>query len=497
MSSPDSGPDSGIVSELSEKRRHVLKLAGGGMAGAAVSGSTLIGSVTAQQSGTCFQVDLVQIGSESNLRDPVRGTNKYNDAGELIAWEWGEVSNEVDGDSGGERADNLSPSYSNSSTDCDVTAGSPPINVDFGAHQATADVTANCTNDSGVDVALVTYVPNTCNDPSAPGFDGGDQELRTFTLQTVADGTTETLTVNLPNPSAVYNVDQDTEYPASDLRTAIETDASSGDTIQIRPDTYTLGSTVLTVDTADITIRSETDRPDGSTYSGQTLLQGEGDDVIDLNPSSDRATLRGLRVDSASPGGGSLFLAGGVDQTIQNCVIDGSGHGDAAIFSGIADGLTVRNTEVIAGSRGINYRGDDASTATNLTVDQCLIRGASGPNAERNVWLIDTENATVTNSVIENSADAGVGIESFDGDTYDVSTVRFENCNIQNNLGSGMFTGGGGPATGPVDAENNWWGDSSGPGGDGPGSGNGVFQYNGSIDFDPFENSPVSDAGLQ
>jgi hypothetical protein len=145
-------------------------------------------------------------------------------------------------------------------------------------------------------------------------------------------------------------------------------------------------------------------------------------------------------VDSASAGGGSLLLVGGVNQTIENCVIDGSGQGDAAIFSGHADGLTVQNTEVIAGNHGFNYRGDGSSSATNLTVDQCRIRDASGTDP-RNLWLIDTENTTVTNSIIENSDDAGVGIESFDGVEYDIGTVQVTGCNIQSNRYRGCSPG--------------------------------------------------------
>jgi hypothetical protein len=91
---------------------------------------------------------------------------------------------------------------------------------------------------------------------------------------------------------------------------------------------------------------------------------------------------------------------------------------------------------------------------------------------------IELESVTLKRNVITNNLDSGVAYVGF-GDTG----VFDATCNDIADNDFGFYLDG--DVT--IDARHVWWGDPSGPGGDGPGIGNGVFaEPNGTILYDPW-----------
>jgi len=104
--------------------------------------------------------------------------------------------------------------------------------------------------------------------------------------------------------------------------------------------------------------------------------------------------------------------------------------------------------------------------------------------------------------ISNNTGDPGAGVSIAYG-----CFPLIDSCTLINNIGDGIYCGGGDAAvnycniqdnTGyglrngdpnfTIDAENNWWGDPSGPGGVGPGTGDEVCQW---VDYSPWLNEPV------
>ncbi len=111
--------------------------------------------------------------------------------------------------------------------------------------------------------------------------------------------------------------------------------------------------------------------------------------------------------------------------------------------------------------------------------------------------------ATISCNTITNSAGEGSGVYCLDS-----AAVVIDSCTISNNSGHGVYNGRGAnpiiyytnitenagygvynvDSTVLIDAINNWWGHSSGPGGVGPGTGDEVSEY---VDYDPWLGHPV------
>jgi hypothetical protein len=70
------------------------------------------------------------------------------------------------------------------------------------------------------------------------------------------------------------------------------------------------------------------------------------------------------------------------------------------------------------------------------------------------------------------------------------SNTQINYCNIFDNTGYGVYNDG----SSTIDAEYNWWGDASGPGGVGPGTGNAVSSY---VDYEPWLTDPVQGIGIE
>jgi parallel beta-helix repeat protein len=83
----------------------------------------------------------------------------------------------------------------------------------------------------------------------------------------------------------------------------------------------------------------------------------------------------------------------------------------------------------------------------------------------------------IDSCAIENNNQYGVYV-------YNASNPTINYCNIAGNQDYGVYNGDAGYT---INAENNWWGDASGPGGVGPGTGNWVSNY---VDFDPWLGQP-------
>lgn len=106
-------------------------------------------------------------------------------------------------------------------------------------------------------------------------------------------------------------------------------------------------------------------------------------------------------------------------------------------------------------------------------------------------------------NLINNTGDPGAGISV----AYGCFPI-IDSCTIDNNYGDGIYFGGGdgqvhysnitnnagygirnGDPNFDIEAQNNWWGHSSGPGGVGPGSGDEVSTY---VTYSPWLTSPVT-----
>ncbi len=200
-------------------------------------------------------------------------------------------------------------------------------------------------------------------------------------------------------------------------------------------------------------------------------------------------------IDSLSDG---MFIARGSDYaTVNNNVVTNSGdHGIWVGYSWTA--VTPSNHATITcntvdGARegGISFvASDDATIAGNNITN---VAGAG--------WSVGAlslkdgpSNVEVHNNTIHNNDGSrggyggtghGIGIDQGISATPP-SNINLYSNNIYGNAGYGCYN----YSTSLVMAENNWWGDASGPSGQGPGSGDAVSI---NVDFEPWLSEPVSD----
>ncbi|MBA7470173.1 hypothetical protein ES707_05451 [subsurface metagenome] len=143
----------------------------------------------------------------------------------------------------------------------------------------------------------------------------------------------------------------------------------------------------------------------------------------------------------------------------------------------IVRGNTITNNGVSGWCGGIYYA--DLDYASSYTIEGNLIAGNLGDG----IYIDDVYNessVTIEGNTIGAGTDAeGNRHTGNDGDGIYISYVEFGSSaevhwnNIVGNYNYGVYCSSGDV----VDATNNWWGDVSGPGGYGPGSGDGVSDY--------------------
>jgi hypothetical protein len=122
---------------------------------------------------------------------------------------------------------------------------------------------------------------------------------------------------------------------------------------------------------------------------------------------------------------------------------------------------------------GITFETNSSPTMIrhNLVDNNTAVRGAG-------IWCRGYSSPVIDSCTISNNNGDGVTCDSF-------SAPEIHYCNICDNTGYGVQNS---EPTVLVDAENNWWGDASGPCGAGPGTGDSVSEY---VDFDPWLDRPV------
>ncbi|MDM5281965.1 hypothetical protein [Peribacillus frigoritolerans] len=101
-----------------------------------------------------------------------------------------------------------------------------------------------------------------------------------------------------------------------------------------------------------------------------------------------------------------------------------------------------------------------------------------------------TDRTDINNNILQNSISNGINVTTvFSGTTN--SNIRAKNNNIQGNANAGLnIVSGAYVSPRRLDATNNWWGSPDGPSGDGPGSGDAVFDPDNVAEFVPFLTAP-------
>jgi hypothetical protein len=183
-------------------------------------------------------------------------------------------------------------------------------------------------------------------------------------------------------------------------------------------------------------------------------------------------------------GGGIGILVGANDGTTvqDNTVSDNQISGTLYVYSG--DGGGYDGTGIVLYT---DFRwGGSGGIVTNTLVsgnDISMVSNNKGVVDFNGIELTDT-NGNDANPSISNNQVVSNNIHgnSDDGIAVSAGTNNNDfnlNC-IYGNLGWGVWYGGG---LGPIDAEDNWWGDDSGPSVNGPGTGDAVST---NVDFDPW-----------
>ncbi|MCK4658172.1 MAG: right-handed parallel beta-helix repeat-containing protein, partial [Phycisphaerae bacterium] len=186
--------------------------------------------------------------------------------------------------------------------------------------------------------------------------------------------------------------------------------------------------------------------------------QGRGVCLYDSDP-GEVARVEGCDFSNIARIGIFVFGAGST-RTIHNNTYTGKGVGDWLDY-------------------GIELSGGATATCTNNTVTNC--RGVLSSNGSTSAGMIATDYhapgtvGTFTNNTLTDNT-AGIGVGYLETD----ATVVTANFNDIHGNDTGIFTDSTAVL---VDGENNWWGDASGPGGEGPGSGDAVSV---NVDYSPW-----------
>ena len=159
--------------------------------------------------------------------------------------------------------------------------------------------------------------------------------------------------------------------------------------------------------------------------------------------------------------------------------LDGGAIGAQAWNSGVSLTVTIDDNNLIGSSTSADgiYIGDipDFGPAGSITT---LITNNIVSGWEHGIHIVSpVTSATITGNSIKNNVGVISGIHI--DPAVDATKITANQNSIVGNYVYGIFNGG----TGVLNAENNWWGSSTGPGPVGPGTGDKVSD---NVDFDPW-----------
>jgi|GEM_PF-5264720 len=180
-------------------------------------------------------------------------------------------------------------------------------------------------------------------------------------------------------------------------------------------------------------------------------------------------------------GGGLVFAANSSPTLTGNTITNNSvveiGGGillDENCSASITGNLVDSNTADYGGGIAISSNGTP-------TITKNFIRWNSASNSGAGIWIYGSGLSTIDSCVIvSNYGDGVYGGSSTNADIH--------YCDIIDNTDYGVRKSG---SSGSFDAEYNFWGDASGPGGSGPGSGDEVSS---NVDYDPWLAVSVRDS---
>jgi hypothetical protein len=120
-----------------------------------------------------------------------------------------------------------------------------------------------------------------------------------------------------------------------------------------------------------------------------------------------------------------------------------------------------------------------AGIRCGANIFQPIIRGCTISHNTGDGISCRSSSPIIDSCIIENNTYDGIL-------SYANAKPEIHYCNI---VGNGYYGISNGDPTVTINADNNWWGDTSGPSGVGPGSGDSVSLY---VDYDPWLSGPVS-----
>jgi hypothetical protein len=178
------------------------------------------------------------------------------------------------------------------------------------------------------------------------------------------------------------------------------------------------------------------------------------------------------------------------DNTFISNVGDGtSGNPEAAVgleaqTAGKQSNITISNNVMDKNGKGVLAFNVTGLAITGNTITNSTDGTSAAIRLEGNVKTLLVQN----NSIANNKGAAIRVTQRFLGLS---SGIVIKNNNITGNVGGGLIVDGTSMAD-SLDARNNWWGSSTGPGGDGAGSGQSVVANGNSVLYSPWLKSPAS-----
>ena len=210
-----------------------------------------------------------------------------------------------------------------------------------------------------------------------------------------------------------------------------------------------------------------------TTYSAAGILVYKTDHVT-VSENELNSTETGVYVQDQNTSGGT---SGNV---VSDNNITGSKYGvyvlrssKTEISGNIIDGSTYFGVRVGSGSAN--------TTITNNTIKNSAYDGIHIESSSAAITgVVITSNDILNNNTTEDTTSGGIFVGQSGSGSVDASQVQAHFNNIVGNKQYGILNMA---ATGAVDATYNWWGDESGPSGEGPGTGNAVSD---NVDYSPW-----------